>query len=628
MKWYENIIKKIEFNGNNLFIFDLDNLFNDKNLYRDLSSKYDIFLYENDADYYKYKSFNSAKYKLIYSNKFIQRDFTKDALNISIKDVFKKLDEDIIKNMDVSYYQKLYNYYVEYEKNDFVLSRDDTQKIIIQSIWDIDLAMLYDPTINLRIGLEYLIDNKKIDSFIIERISDNLDINFLELHGNNIKIKKFVESLIIEHINEEIWHKYDLSDDLMQYYLSKVELKSAVISNLIDENLLKQYPWLIKYQLKSNTKEHTINKIKSNLKDLNMYYEKICDDNLINLNDIEDIFSLSKKYLKIIFEIQKNELKFSDFKYDEMYNKTNKIFKSIVIEHVYEQLFDYPYNKRPHTVDRILDFINYNFKDEKIALIVMDGMSYDEWFLLKKYLKSFNITELESFSILPSVTAFSRTAIFTGKTPNRFLDERNHVPSNAEKNGFVDYFIEKGLSENDLLWGYIDLNKDIVKNYKEELKFKYLKGYQKIGMVCNLFDDESHSINVFGEYKSNLYKNITSAIESSNLITLLENLKNNGYKIILTADHGNIYSESNGIKSNKMFEYDHKSTRCLIFDSEVLANQIVSKNPDECTMFNYNLLSNNLFLVMANKGNFSNKTVITHGSFSPEECIVPVVILE
>ena len=77
-----------------------------------------------------------------------------------------------------------------------------------------------------------------------------------------------------------------------------------------------------------------------------------------------------------------------------------------------------------------------------------------------------------------------------------------------------------------------------------------------------------------------------------------------------------------------MLEYDRKSTRCLIFDSERLADKIVSENPVECTKFNYNLLSKNLFLVLANNGNFSNKTVITHGSFSPEECVVPVVILE
>ena len=71
-------------------------------------------------------------------------------------------------------------------------------------------------------------------------------------------------------------------------------------------------------------------------------------------------------------------------------------------------------------------------------------------------------------------------------------------------------------------------------------EFKYLKGYKALGLVCNLFDDESHSINVFGDNKSNLYKNISSAIESSQLIWLLNYLRDNGYKIILTADHGNV----------------------------------------------------------------------------------------
>ena len=65
-----------------------------------------------------------------------------------------------------------------------------------------------------------------------------------------------------------------------------------------------------------------------------------------------------------------------------------------------------------------------------------------------------------------------------------------------------------------------------------------------------------------------------------------------------------------------------------MFDSELLADNLVNENPNECFKFKYNILSNDIYLVFAIDGCFGNKTAITHGGFTPEECIVPLVILE
>ena len=37
MKWYDSLIKKIEDNGNNIFLYDLEGLLRDRNFYKDLS---------------------------------------------------------------------------------------------------------------------------------------------------------------------------------------------------------------------------------------------------------------------------------------------------------------------------------------------------------------------------------------------------------------------------------------------------------------------------------------------------------------------------------------------------------------------------------------------------------------
>ena len=629
MKWYDSLIKKIRNHGKNIFLYDLDGLLEDINFLRTLSSDYDIFRYEKDEDFFRFKTLKSSESKLIYSQKDVKRAFIENDVKISISDVFPNLDYSILKNTDVKYYQKVFDYCYESESHDITISYENTKNIIFQSIWNIDLGTLYDPTINLRIGLDYLIDKKRVDDSIIDIISKNIGVDLINLSQDESGMNQWIESLILNYIDENQFnHKFELSDNLVQYYLSKIDLNSNEISEKIDDNVLNKYPWLIKFKLDSNSKELIVKKIHSYIFDLNRYYDKIYEDDLIDINDLEDIFKISKLFSKILHQIQINDLTLDEFNIPDIYSKINELFQTFIFEGNYELLFNYPYHKKPYTVDRILDFINYNFKEENIALIVMDGMSYDEWFILKEHLDSFRIRELESFSILPSITQFSRTSIFTGKTPNRFLKEDNKIPYNTEEKGFKNFFKGKDIDENDILFGRIDLNNNFIKTKSKNIEFDYLKGYNALGLVCNLFDDESHSIKIFGENKSNLYKNIESAIKSSSLIKVIEILKQNNYKILLTADHGNIYCEGNGIKSNKMLEFESKSSRCLIFDSEILADNLIEGNEDKCIKWNYNHLSNDLFLVFAKEGFFGNGFSITHGSFMPEECIVPLIILE
>ena len=625
MKWYDSLINKIKNYGNNVFLYDLDGLLEDINFLRDLANDYKIFKYEKDEDFFRFKTLKSAESKLIYSNKDVKRAFISNAVKISISDVFPNLDYSILKNTDVKYYQRIFDYCNESQKNDIIISYENTKNIIFQSIWNIDLGTLFNPTINLRIALDYLIDKKKVDDSIIEIISKKLDVDIMKLSQDDSEMKKWIESLILDYIDGK--NEFDLSDNFIHYF-SKIDLISNKISDKINKNTLEKDPWLIQFELNSNSDEVTIQKIQSNILDLNEYYEKIYEDGKIDLDDVDDIFNLSKLFLKILYQIQINDLNLDDFNFDEINSKISNLFKSFIVEGIYEQLFNYPYHIKPYTVDRILDFISYNFKQENIALIVMDGMSYDEWFILKRYLDSFSIKELESFSILPSITLFSRTSIFAGKTPNMFLREDVTTENNAEEKGFVNYFKNKDIKENDILWGRIDLNKNVVKNKAKEIDFRYLKGYKALGLVCNLFDAESHSMKIFGEYKSNLYRNIDSAIKSSELVELIEILKQNDYKIILTADHGNIYCEGNNIKPNKNLKVKTSSNRCLIYDTEIFADNIIEENPNECYKWQSNIFSDSHFLVFAIEGSFGNKPSITHGSFMPEECIVPVIILE
>ena len=176
MKWYDSLIKKIQNYGNNIFLYDLDGLLEDRNFLRDLSINYEIFKYEKDEDFFRFKTSKSQS-KLIYSNTDVQRSFIKNPLFISINDVFENLNHSIMRNTDVSFYQKIFDYCEESESHNLTISPENTENIIFQSVWNIDLGMLFNPTNNLKVALDYLINKRRLDDSIIQIISEKISVD-------------------------------------------------------------------------------------------------------------------------------------------------------------------------------------------------------------------------------------------------------------------------------------------------------------------------------------------------------------------------------------------------------------------------------------------------------------------
>lgn len=627
-RWYSLLLKKIKNSGNRIFIVDSNNLLNDKNFLRDLSLEYKLHKFRNESDLNIFLNNNLNNKILVYFNQNIQSKFIKnnfDNLNLSLKAIFTDLDINILNNMDVSYLQKIYDYYIELKSQDKKL---DTEYLIFKSIWDVDLGKLNNPTENLKIVLSYLIDKKDFDDSILEIISKKLSIDIKSINETSL-----MENIILEYVyslNNDDIPKFDLTDNLIQFYIHKIDLNMEKISKNINSNTIEKEKWLSSF--KEDFSNENIENIINN--DIYIFKEKmeLFNQDSLDLNLIDEIFNTSRLFFKIFHNIQYYEFSFDDFCDIEFcYLSLNNLFKRLLNENIYEQLFNYRYDIRPYTINRLLDHVNYNLNGKNLAFIVFDGMSYDEWFILKKYLTSFEITETESFAILPTITQFSRTSMFTRKLPKKFIKNEKTNYSKQEKDGFIEYFKEKEVEEKEILFGRIDLNKDFVNTTNEKISFEYLKGYKAIGLIYNLFDDLSHETVVYGDMKSNLYKNIENSIKSSNIIQLLEKLKNFGYKIVISSDHGNIYCKGNNVKYNKNLQFDKKSKRVLIFNEEIFADNLIKKYPEKLVKFTSNIFPKDLFFILATENYFFSKehdNSITHGSFMPEEWIVPVVILE
>jgi len=625
MNWYYSILREILKLGNNIFLIDSHQLLKDLNFYNDLSKSFQLHEYKTDGDLYQFYYKNNIDKILVHSTKpvqlgFLRKNFTMK--EISISDVFQELDEKLLKEIDISYYQTIYNYYSELRSQG---RRIDTEDILYRSIWNIDLGELFSKTANLKIALSYIIDEKDLPDKIIQSASEKLSVNIKELKEQNEKFISFLKQINKEYISNIKTGKlqpYDLKDDVIQIQLIKAILKYNIDTELI----FQKYPFTIK----ESTKEIDKQKIEQLVKLLNTELTEL-QQKIFDFNDIPNLFKLSKHFSEILFLIHSNKLKTQDFlNLDQTYNDFDELLRKHLINNIennYESLFHLPDKKTPITIDKILNHIQKNYQHQNIALIIMDGMSYDEWFILKKQLTDFTITEKASFAILPTITSFSRTAILTGKTPNQFLD--NNLKRN-EKNEFYQALTERGYNKDNILYGHINLKNNTVTNGTEPIPFNQLQNYDFLGLICNLIDNLSHEDILTKNQKSSLYNKIDYEIKNSKLINLFKQLKSFNYTIVLISDHGNIFCKGNNIRPNKNLEISSRSKRCILYDNSLFAENILNKNPENTFTYRYRFIPDNLTIVFPTKNQCFIKEQdykITHGGISPEELIVPVVIL-
>ena len=181
-------------------------------------------------------------------------------------------------------------------------------------------------------------------------------------------------------------------------------------------------------------------------------------------------------------------------------------------------------SKRPRIVTHVLPFINKQ-KDTKTALIVVDGMNFWQGILLGTAIKQNTAASVKYNSIyswLPSVTELARQAIFRGDSPNMDYVQN---PSNEKKlwNSFWD---KTGLPKHEYYYQHNGL-------IKEGLSVR------RLGYVTVDLDEMMHASSNY----LYLYDSTKRWVEEENVQTNIQYLLENGYRIYVTTDHGNIETE-------------------------------------------------------------------------------------
>lgn len=260
----------------------------------------------------------------------------------------------------------------------------------------------------------------------------------------------------------------------------------------------------------------------------------------------------------------------------------------------------------PKSVNRILPHLRTNYsQNDKLALVVVDGISYWQYLILKKHLskKGLNTNDNAIVSWLPSITMLSRQAIFRGKTP---IQDYQQNPQNEIKL-WKEYWKQNGFSDFEIQYLY---NTD---------DFHINDGVKRLTYVTVEMDEKMHSASDLKEL------HLLTEYWCTHIISKIETIINKGYTIYLTTDHGNVLAK--GWRTMKqeekvyLFKDGSRGARHLIYTDSTEQRRFVQDNAD------LNLFSHDNWLCIRDDRCFASAKAknITHGGSHFMEVAIPFI---
>ena len=370
---------------------------------------------------------------------------------------------------------------------------------------------------------------------------------------------------------------------------------------------------------------------------------------LNNRLDFEEWTEVFKKLVYWELELEKIE----DSGMREILNMQKKEANNLFCKYIENNYLDWldGSEKGPQMVHTIIkDRVAPLFKPtEKVTLLVIDNLRYDQWQVLKPiFSKYFNVEDDEIiFSILPTATHYARNALFSGLMPSEIqkLLPKFWVTEEDEegKNMYEKELLEANLKRlgKNVKWSYNKVtNYDAGKKLADQ--FHQLKENDFNAIVYNFVDMLSHArtdMKVIRELADDeaAYRSLTvSWFEHSPLQDIIKKIADAKHKLIITSDHGTV-KVNNPVKivgeksTNSNLRY--KVGRNLSYkDKEVFA----IKNPADAFLPKGALSSefvftreNDFFVYPNNFNHFVNHygETFQHGGISLEELLIPFVVL-
>lgn len=295
---------------------------------------------------------------------------------------------------------------------------------------------------------------------------------------------------------------------------------------------------------------------------------------------------------------------------------------------------------------------------EKVALVVIDNFRMDQWEVLRPILEEDFVIKAQDYcSILPTSTQYSRNAIFSGLLPadikkmypDYWVDSVDDEDSrnNNERELLDDYFKRQRMTVENSYYkvGSNQSGEEYISGFAGGRRHRGYKNNQLNALVFSFVDMLSHartSSHTLQDLIPNdaAYRSVTRSWFLHGIMhRILLLLKENGFKVILTTDHGSIrvgepvdISGPRDINHNLRFKfgkslgYDPKRLFEINGMKDLAAVGLPASNITSQYVF---AIKEDYFVYKNNRSEYVEKfsDSFQHGGISMEEMILPLVTL-
>lgn len=543
-------------------------------------------------------------------------------VTLSLKELFPGLSYSILKELDSELYNRLYQVWNGWGKN---LGERETLDFILKNLFSIYPETIKEFTDLIKILIDFYYENDSLPKMVCDYFTDLLKSKKLLQEYPMEKLLGGADSFF--RYLQQHWELFVGSFTKTLPKKSSVDFShkdiNIYLGSLFDEGYLTPVQCIeinnIPSWVRRGISADEQGQLKTSYNNLmNRLYDTIND-----VTSYKDWWRVAKDWANIL--ITHNDERIRGRLDEKAFMSTSKVLNDEFrawLFHNYNLLPSLSYARSPVMVHHIPWYISQRMgRDfrQKVALIVVDGMALDDWFVISTYLNqnsSYHFEEKLCFAWIPTITSISRQAIFSGQIPRYF--GKTIFSTGEDERHWKKFWLEQGVRPDTIYYmrNIKHFSEEGLKDIIENPKAKVL------GFVVNMIDDMVHGQQML---RAGLHQNLRLWMREGGLKRFLQCLLDRGFDIYITSDHGHIGSIGQG-SLREGLAVDRAAGRVRIYErgknyKTALKGYKAYKwagygLPEE---YNYIISDGNYAYGKAREKN------LTHGGISIEEVIVPFV---
>jgi hypothetical protein len=657
--WRNSILKEFVPNVNKLtLVYDPDCLLTEEKLAMELRERGFDFIEFNDSVEFRYAY--ESKYRSIWDMgehtdlvvilrlqdtelSYLPYDLLQAGrqLSFSLGNLFPNMSYPVVEQLDRSLLDLLFD--AQKKTSPDRMGDNATKDFILRHVFGVAAELISTEVELLRFLLRLHYGNTTIPNLLADRLIELLENskNFNDwpleklVHDDELFFTFIQERwpIFLEHHNQTIPFKEDSS-----VYGLKVEGPVSLpfdhqdvrvyIDNLFVEGKLtpvdlpnldiEENSWILSGVSVSKTDRENLR--------ISRLFDMVNDVQLPADARYTDWISFAMKWAELSALIHEQNSNQHKSQYKEVGDKLNGLFVKWLETH-YASLINLPPTipAMLHHVPRRLARDIEDRNDGRIALVVMDGLSLDQWVTVRNIIQAQNsnlvLRESATFAWIPTLTSVSRQSIFSGKPPIYFPSTINST--NSEEKLWKQFWQGHGVSKLDIAYkrGLGDGNPEtILDNLINPSQTKV------VGLVIDKVDKIMHGMQLGS---TGMHNQIGQWCKGEYLIIMLNYLINHGYDVWLTSDHGNIESIGKGRPTEGAIA-ESRGERVRVYPTSELRSQVSSSFTFAHEWVPSGLPEGYFPSVTSGHDAFVNKgdSIVGHGGIAIEEVIVPLIKIE